>query len=72
MDTILLYSDGLTDALGPDNGRYGDERLRAAMEQFAGRPLPEVVATIRRDIEQHMGTAEMKDDMTVVSVRFCP
>ncbi len=71
-DTILLYSDGLTEAPDPDKVRYGDDRLEAMMDSVAERPVPDLVAAILQDVERHTGRTEREDDMTIVGVRFRP
>ena len=37
-DTLVLYTDGMTDARDPDGERFGEERLRAAIDAAAGGP----------------------------------
>lgn len=69
-DTILLYSDGLTDAPGPCNGRYGDKRLRSSLNETAQKPMPDLITCIRRDLDAHTGGTEIRDDITIVGVRF--
>jgi serine phosphatase RsbU (regulator of sigma subunit) len=71
-DTILLYSDGLTEAPGQDDTRYGEDRLTAAVRNAIDRPLTDLVTAVRDDIENYVGDTEMRDDMTVVGVRFRP
>ncbi|MFJ9742952.1 PP2C family protein-serine/threonine phosphatase [Streptomyces sp. NPDC101166] len=46
-DTLLLYTDGLTEARTGDDGRlYGDEALRAFAARHAGRPPGAVVQAL--------------------------
>ncbi|MCK4775068.1 MAG: PP2C family protein-serine/threonine phosphatase, partial [Candidatus Krumholzibacteria bacterium] len=71
-DTILLYSDGLTEAEGGDDTRYGEERLADSVRNALDRPLPDLVTAVRNDIENYVGNTEVRDDMTVVGVRFQP
>ena len=69
-DTILLYSDGLTDAPGHGNGRYGDERLRQALNGSHGKSLPDLIHSIRIDLDTHTQGAVAMDDVTIVGARF--
>ncbi|MDA1274973.1 MAG: PP2C family protein-serine/threonine phosphatase [Verrucomicrobia bacterium] len=69
-DTIFLYSDGLTDASSPVNGRYGTERLRLTLNSSFGNTLPSLIDSVRHDLEAHTGGAEIRDDVTMVGVRF--
>ncbi|MFJ8945218.1 PP2C family protein-serine/threonine phosphatase [Streptomyces sp. NPDC102395] len=46
-DTLLLYTDGITEARTGDDGRlYGDEALRAFAARHAGRPPGAVVQAL--------------------------
>jgi serine phosphatase RsbU (regulator of sigma subunit) len=69
-DTILLYSDGLTEALGRSNGRYGDERLRSALNGSHAKSLPDLIHSIRSDLNTHTEGAVAMDDVTIVGARF--
>ena len=69
-DTILMYSDGLTDAHNPQNAMYGPDRMQDIITSLRGRPIEEIVAGLRIDVESYMQGREMFDDMTVLGVRF--
>lgn len=69
-DTILLYSDGITEALGPNDILYGDRRLQATLASVVQTPLVEVIDSVRRDVEVHLSGRVHSDDMTLVGVRF--
>jgi serine phosphatase RsbU (regulator of sigma subunit) len=69
-DTILLYSDGLTDAHDPADSMYGNSRLHDVVMSLRGRPIEEVVAGLRIDVVSYMQGRDMFDDMTVLGVRF--
>ena len=45
-DCLLMYTDGLIDAMNFDNERWGKERMVAAAMQCAGCPADEMVRTI--------------------------
>jgi serine phosphatase RsbU (regulator of sigma subunit) len=36
-DSLLLYTDGLTEVLNIGNGEFGQERLAALVQQYADR-----------------------------------
>ncbi|MEK7795290.1 MAG: SpoIIE family protein phosphatase [Candidatus Hydrogenedentota bacterium] len=69
-DTILVYSDGFTDAQNNESEMYGDERLQAAFIASGHKPIGEVVMSVREDAELHMSGREPFDDMTLVAFRF--
>jgi sigma-B regulation protein RsbU (phosphoserine phosphatase) len=69
-DTLVLYSDGVTDAMSPGGEQFGDERLlealRAAHRESAQESLTRVLAGIRAFV----GNAEPADDVTMLVMRF--
>jgi len=72
-DTVLLYSDGVTEAHGPSGyNLYGDQRLRDLAAEHCGRPVAELLDVVRTDIERFMDGATQHDDMTLVGLRYCP
>ena len=68
-DSLLLYTDGVTEAMDADNQLYGDQRL----EQFYGaHAQPDCQSTLNdllADIRQHADGAEQSDDITLLMVR---
>lgn len=65
-DTVLLYSDGVTEAMNAQREQYGEDRLKAALERCAEADAESVVAEIRRDIGQFTGNEPAHDDITIV------
>jgi len=71
-DTIVIYSDGLTDAQNRANAMYGEDRIEQALKRCAGRPGEELLLALREDAERHMDGRDPIDDMTIVVLRFKP
>lgn len=71
-DTIVIYSDGLTDAQNPADEMFGDERLKDVVREVGDRNTEEVLDALRSRTLQHMNGKEPIDDMTVVIFRFEP
>ncbi len=69
-DTILLYSDGITEAPDRENELYGMERFCHCVTDSLGRPLPELLAQVRGDVATHTGRDVPLDDMTLVGLRL--
>lgn len=69
-DTIVLYSDGLTDARNQDNQAYGEDNIESLLAAVANRPADGVLQGLRDDLEKHMNGKEPIDDTTVVVARF--
>lgn len=67
-DTLLLYTDGWTEAL-TERGEYGVGRAAAVLARTARLPLPELLAACRDDMETYLGGAERSDDLTLLALR---
>ncbi len=63
-DTLLLYTDGVTEAVDVKHGFYGEKRLEAAVAA-AG---PELVSAIRADVAAFSAGAEQADDITMLAL----
>jgi sigma-B regulation protein RsbU (phosphoserine phosphatase) len=67
-DTLLLYSDGVTEA-GADTGEdFGEERLMHALRVNQRQPAQPMVEAIVHDVQEFSGSAR-SDDVTVVALR---
>jgi sigma-B regulation protein RsbU (phosphoserine phosphatase) len=67
-DTIVLYSDGITDA-GENSGRgFGAARLEATVKQHGEKPLDEIRQAVLKAVRDWSGN-EVEDDMTLLLVR---
>jgi len=67
-DTLLLYSDGITEALDSAGMEFGEERLRALWRDHGARPPVEVLGAVLEDLTSFRGAAGQSDDMTLVVV----
>lgn len=61
---LLLYSDGITEAAGPDSEEYGPERLRDHMAHADAS-----TETILDEVRSHANGAGLQDDATVILVK---
>lgn len=67
-DLVLLYTDGLGDAINFNGARYGTARIKEAFSK--GGPTAEVVAqNMLWDMRKFVGLTKRADDVTMVVVR---
>jgi sigma-B regulation protein RsbU (phosphoserine phosphatase) len=67
-DSLLLFSDGITEAMDMFRAEYGDERLA---DLWRSHPLDapgEFIARLMGDVADFRGAAAQSDDMTAVVV----
>jgi sigma-B regulation protein RsbU (phosphoserine phosphatase) len=67
-DVTLLYTDGITEALNPNEELFGEERLREVLRSHRGSAEELVEAVIHRVLD-FTESAEQSDDQTLVVVR---
>lgn len=68
-DTLVLYTDGLTEATGPEMQEFGPARLAQVAWQARRLPVQELARRIRSEVEDFAGGAPLPDDVTLVVVR---
>lgn len=67
-ETLVLYSDGLTEAMNERGGQFGMERLRVAVGQAIGEPQA-VLGGVLRAVHEFLGAkGSFADDLTLVCV----
>jgi sigma-B regulation protein RsbU (phosphoserine phosphatase) len=67
-DTLILYTDGVTDARGAE-GFFGDERFRETLVSCAGSSADDTVKAIERRLREFHGGAA-RDDIAFVVLRI--
>lgn len=71
-DTLILYSDGITEARHETRGLYGERHFRERVQAMRALPIEGLSDCIMADIETHLEGGELSDDMTLVAVRCEP
>jgi len=71
-DTLLLYSDGLTEARNAEGEEFGRERLRALAEASAGLSPADLLSSCIRGSRAHQEGTPRTDDLTVMALRRFP
>ncbi len=65
-DVLVLFTDGLTEAMNPAGEQFGTDRLRAVMSDVAAQPAAVIVERVFAAVDAHLGGATPLDDMTLV------
>ncbi|HOT29363.1 MAG TPA: SpoIIE family protein phosphatase [Candidatus Ozemobacteraceae bacterium] len=68
-DRLLLYSDGITEAMRfPSLELYGDERLHAMMYSTENLSVDACVSEIIRDLDSWLGETKPRDDISLLAI----
>ena len=68
-DTLVLYTDGVTDAMSPDEEPFGEERLREALVGAPHLRLEIVRERLLERVLRHTAGAPLSDDLTLLLLR---
>jgi len=68
-DGILLYTDGVTEALDRHDTEFGSVRLTQAVQANADKGAVTTVRTIADDLREFAGNAPQHDDITLIFIR---
>ena len=67
-DAVLLFSDGVSEAVESFDQEYGEERLEALWRAHGPGPRTAVLDRVFADVPRFRGAAAQNDDMTMVVV----
>ncbi|HPY74755.1 MAG TPA: SpoIIE family protein phosphatase [Planctomycetota bacterium] len=69
-DTIVLFTDGATEAHNKDSQMYTLARLKNAVEKYSHLTAQNMVKAILDDIQAFIGNAEQHDDITLLAIHY--
>jgi len=69
-DTLVLFSDGVTEAEDPDENQFGVPRLCELLTGQDNTPLDELQKMILEGVDVFCRGAAQLDDITVLAVRY--
>ena len=70
-DLLLVFTDGITEAMDVSDQLYGEQRVVDLFEDYTG-PNPDALVHATLDsVEAFAGEAEQADDITVLALRYC-
>ena len=68
-ETLLLHSDGVTEARDASGVEFGDARLESSMRRAVGLPAPAFVAALSNDVMAFCGRQAPEDDISIAVLR---
>ena len=67
---LIIYSDGVTEAMDPGEELFGVPRLRDVLTGHMQTPLDELQRTVLESVENFARGASQADDLTLLLVRY--
>ncbi len=65
-DRLLIYSDGISEAMNERMEEFGDENLLKIVQRYCGYSADALMENIIAAVNLHFGNAPQNDDMTMV------
>jgi phosphoserine phosphatase RsbU/P len=69
-DTLVLFSDGVTEAMDPCDQLFTGARLREVLAGHQNTPLDEIQKRVLEAVENFAQGASQADDLTLLLIRF--
>ena len=69
-ELLLLFTDGVTEAINPTGELFSDARLIRSLGEHAARPATEIVSHVVEAVNGFAGGAPQEDDITVLAIRY--
>ena len=67
--SLIIYTDGITDACNPEEEDYGEERLQNLLQQNANHDAPQIIHQMWTSIELFSRGAAATDDKTCLVIQ---
>ena len=68
-DTLVAYTDGVTEAFDTTGAAYGDDRLCQLIASLSGKTAKEITDGVNASVADFANGAEQSDDITVLTLQ---
>ncbi|MBN1163871.1 MAG: anti-sigma factor antagonist [Candidatus Krumholzibacteriota bacterium] len=68
-DMLVIYTDGVTEAMNSAREQYGEDRLIRLIKQFGQLKPDQFIERLNEDIRDFTGDYPQNDDITVVAIK---
>jgi sigma-B regulation protein RsbU (phosphoserine phosphatase) len=68
-ETLLVYTDGVTEAMNPGRELFGEDRLKEAVRGQADLSAERLTQRVVGEVARHASGAEPSDDITLLAIK---
>ncbi len=68
-DCLVLYTDGVTEAIDTEGDEFGVERMIESVRASAMNGAPAIVTRLIDDVRNFVGSQPQNDDITLIAIR---
>ena len=68
-DVLVLFTDGLTEAVDKDRKEFGRKQLEKILEASSGESASGILNKLTDAVSSHIGSAARNDDITIIVMK---
>jgi sigma-B regulation protein RsbU (phosphoserine phosphatase) len=65
-ESLVIYTDGLTDAMDPSDVLFGEERLKTLLQSHYGSDPSEILNQVGSALDKHTSPGRPADDINII------
>lgn len=69
MDSLIIYSDGMSEALDAGDNQFGVERLAKEVPAIGHLPSTQICSLLWKRVQEFVGEQPQSDDFTVIVIK---
>ncbi len=69
-ETLVIYTDGVNEAMNSEQKLFGEDRLLTFLENKASEPVSSITASLCVAVHQYAQNEPQSDDITVMALRY--
>jgi sigma-B regulation protein RsbU (phosphoserine phosphatase) len=69
-ESLLIYTDGLTDAMDPSDVLFGEERLTTVLQSHFGADPGEILDQVEKAVTAHTSPGQAADDINIIVLQY--
>ena len=69
-ESLIIYTDGLPDAMDPSDVLFGEERLKAMLQSYHGADPATILDEVDKAIVAHTFPGSAADDINMVVLQY--
>ena len=69
-DLIFLYTDGVTEAMNPDQKQFSNNRLLQTLSNLKGKKVQKCIEGVREEVRSFVKEETQSDDITMLALKY--
>jgi sigma-B regulation protein RsbU (phosphoserine phosphatase) len=69
-ESLIIYTDGLPDAMDPSDVLFGEDRLKTVLQSHHGAKADDILNAVDKAIEAHTAPGRPADDINIIVLQY--